>query len=297
MEPIAEALGVDQAMLRRLVMSVALIAGLLILRWLVLRWLHAQLDDPEDQYRATKLTNATLTVIGLISLIFIWVDAFGSLATFLGLVSAGIAVALGDLLKNMAAWAYIMTRRPFGVGDRVEVQGTRGDVADIRLFRFTLMEIGKWVDGDQPNGRLVHVPNGIVFTDQLANYTEGFEQIWDEVKVTFTFESDVAVAEQILYDVMDRTVPEIDEVYDEIKEMSQEYRLDVPSLDDQVLVRVDDSGVTLFGRYVVDTSNRREISTNLWRELARAVNDEPRVAFAYPTMRTYFESPIEITNR
>lgn len=85
-----------------------LIVALLLLRSTILRRLRAQLDDAESQYRATKLTNAAITVTALISLLFIWIDAFGSLTTYLGLLSAGIAVALGDLLKNMAGWVYIL---------------------------------------------------------------------------------------------------------------------------------------------------------------------------------------------
>jgi small-conductance mechanosensitive channel len=73
----------------------------------------------------------------------------------------------------MAGWVYILSRRPFQVGDRIEVNQFKGDVVDIRLFRFSLMEIQGWVDAEQSTGRLVHVPNGVVFNREVANYTEG----------------------------------------------------------------------------------------------------------------------------
>jgi small-conductance mechanosensitive channel len=117
------------------------------------------------------------TVIALLAPAWIWIDAFNDLGTFLGLLSAGVAIALADVLKNMAGWMYIPSRRPFRVGDRIEIEGTRGDVVDIRLFCFSLMEIGNWVDAEQSTGRLVHVPNGSVFINQVANYTEGFQYI------------------------------------------------------------------------------------------------------------------------
>jgi small-conductance mechanosensitive channel len=297
MEWLAESLGIADRTVEQIVTSVILIIGLLLLRWVALRWLRAQLEEPESQYRATKLTNATITVVALISLLFIWVDAFASLTTFLGLLSAGIAIALGDLLKNMAGWVYIMTRKPFQVGDRIEVMDLHGDVADVRLFRFTVMEIGNWVEGDQITGRLVHVPNGVIFTDTLANYTEGFDQIWEEISYTVTFESDWKRGEEVLKDAIAASVPEAKEAASEgIWETARDYRITIGALEASVFLRVDDHGVTLIGRYLVNARQRRVVKSALWRAILESVDNEPTVAFAYPTLRTYFEAPIEVVN-
>ena len=297
MEWLAEALGIADRTVEQAVFSVILIVALLLLRWTILRWLRAQLDDAESQYRATKLTNAAITVTALISLLFIWVDAFGSLTTYLGLLSAGIAVALGDLLKNMAGWVYIMTRKPFQVGDRIEVKGLHGDVADVRLFRFTVMEVGNWVEGDQITGRLAHVPNGVIFTDTVANYTEGFEYIWDEISFTVTFESSWERGEELLRQAMRSTVPEAKEAASEgIWRTAREYRITIGELEPEVFIRVDDHGVTLIGRYLVGARQRRVVKSALWRSILDVVGGEPAVSFAYPTTRAYFDSPIEVAN-
>lgn len=297
MEWLADTLGIANRTVEQAVISFVVVAGLITLRWAILRWLRPQLEDVESQYRATKLTNAAITVTALISLLFIWIDAFASLTTFLGLLSAGIAIALGDLLKNMAGWAYIMTRKPFQVGDRIEVRGRHGDVADVRLFRFTLMEIGNWVEGDQITGRLVHVPNGVIFTDDLANYTEGFDYIWEEIGFTVTFESSWERGEELLRQAIRTAVPEAKEEASEgIWQTARDYRLTIGELDSDVFIRVDDHGVTLIGRYLVNVRQRRMVKSTLWRSILDAVGGEPAVSFAYPTTRTYFDSPIEVTN-
>src|SRR6266446_8071652 len=77
----------------------------------------------------------------------------------------------------------IFWRRPFDVGDRVEIAKHKGDVIDVHLFQFTLNEIGGWVDADQSTGRIVHIPNQQVFTEALANYDKGFKYVWNEVPV------------------------------------------------------------------------------------------------------------------
>ena len=104
-------------------------------------------------------------------------------------------------MRSFAGWMFILWRQPFGLGDRIQIGEARGDVIDIRLFRFSLMEIGNWVHADQSTGRVVHIPNGRVFTETLANYSKGFQYIWEEIPVLVTFESDWEKAKQILSDI------------------------------------------------------------------------------------------------
>ena len=76
------------------------------------------------------------------------------MSTFLGLLSAGVAIALKDPLVNLAGWGFIVWRKPFGIGDRIQLGDSRGDVIDQRIFMFTLMEIGNWVDAERSTGRV-----------------------------------------------------------------------------------------------------------------------------------------------
>src|SRR3989441_12617332 len=110
---------------------------------------------------------------------------------------SGLAIALKDPVTNLAGWIFIVWRRPFEVSDRVEIGGHKGDVIDIRLLQFTLNEIGNWVNADQSSGRIIHIPNGKVFTEPVANYDKGFKYIWNEVPVLVTFESDWRQAKAI----------------------------------------------------------------------------------------------------
>lgn len=134
----------------------------------------------------------------MIVIIELWSGSFVSFSTYLGLLSAGLAIALKDLVINIAAWGFILTRRPFEVGDRIEIGQISGDVIDQRIFQFTLMEIGNWVKGDQSTGRIIHIPNQQVFTMPLANYNKGFQYIWNELNIVVTFESNWEKAKKLL---------------------------------------------------------------------------------------------------
>ncbi len=295
MEQIAAFLGTEAPLLKKLLGSIIVVVGLFLVRTAIFRRIRKQTEDHDSQYRARKVTTYAMTITAVITLALIWIDAFTSVGTYLGLVSAGIAIALSDLLKNMAGWGYILVRRPFRVGDRIEIQDLRGDVIDIRLFRFTVMEVGKWVDADQSTGRLVHVPNGLLFTNQVANYTEGFAQIWDEIPILISFESDHERAEALIRQVLVEKAPDLEaDARAKVRETARVYHIKIGALTPTVYLSVRDSGVLLTARYLVDVRKRRGVQSDIWRAILEAFHNEPTISLAYPTVRTYLEGPIHV---
>lgn len=292
---IAENLGVSADTQEKVFASAIAIAVLLIGRWLTLRAIHQRFEEAWVGYRARKVATYVVTVVMLLVLAWIWIDAFTDLPTFLGLVSAGVAIALSDVLKNIAGWIYVLSRRPFRVGDRIEIDGTKGDVVDIRLFRFSVMEVGNWVDADQSTGRLIHVPNGVLFTNQVANYTEGFEYIWHEIPVLITFESDRHVARSIMEEALRRHAPDVERsAGSRIRETARNYHIKIGKLTPIVYMTVKDSGVMLTCRLLVGARNQRDVAEAIWDAILTGFASTPDVELAYPTVRTYLEGSIPI---
>lgn len=289
MQWITDNLGIDENTQGKILASVVVVVVVLVIRRLVLRYLVSRLEDSDATdsfYRARKIVTYTSTFILILVLTFIWIAAFDNLATFLGLASAGIAIGLSDLLKNMAGWAYILARSPFKVGDRIEVEGTIGDVVDIRLFRFSLMEVGNWVDAEQSTGRLMHVPNGLLFTNKVANYTEGFSHIWEDLAVLITFESDYAHAEAIIRGILTEKTPNVEATAGQrIRETARRYHIRIGTLSPTVYLSVRDSGILLTARYLVEARSRRGVSQEVWRAVLDAFKVEPNIDLAYPTVR------------
>jgi small-conductance mechanosensitive channel len=278
-----------------LIESVGVIVGLIVLRWLLLRAMHRYITETDDWYRARRIATYVATIVAVITLAFIWFDAFSELPTYLGLVSAGIAIALADLLKNMAGWLYIVVRRPLWLGDRVEIDGTRGDVVDVRLFRFTLMEIGEWVHADQSTGRLVHVPNGVLFTKPMANYTEGFEHIWDEIPIMVTFESNWEKAKAIILEEIEAISVDVSAKASEgMRKTARDYQIKIGKLTPIVYLSVEASGVVLTGRFLVSARKRRGVEEHVWEGTLRRFRDAEDIDLAYPTVRTFYRDPIDV---
>jgi small-conductance mechanosensitive channel len=133
--------GLQIALLRTLAVIVVLIA----LRLLAVMLLYRRVRTDRGRYRTRQITTYVSTTIALLLIGRIWFAGIGDITTYLGLLSAGVAIALRDPLVSMAGWLHILWRRPFDVGDRIAVGEHAGDVIDLRLFRFSVLEIGNWV--------------------------------------------------------------------------------------------------------------------------------------------------------
>jgi small-conductance mechanosensitive channel len=277
---------IDEQLRTQLVASVILLVVLIALWVAVVHGIARRIDDSAIWYQARKAASYTAAVITVVGLLWIWVGALRQLGTFFGLLSAGVAIALSDLLKNVAGWLYILVRRPYRVDDRIEIDGVRGDVIDIRMFRTTLLEIGNWVDADQSTGRIVHIPNGKVLSTDVFNATEGFGYLWHELPVKITFESDWRLAEQLFLDILNNIGGHTtEEAAIRIRRTARSYKIRYTHLTPTVYLSVRDSGVLLTGRVLVDTRRRRSMEQQIWRALLEAFEDEAGIELAYPTTR------------
>ncbi len=274
---------------QKLLWTLAVVALLLVIRGLARRLLRRQLDDASRRYRWHKNIDYLLLAVGIVWVGTIWLSGFGSLLTYLGLLSAGLAIALKDPLVNLVAWVFLITQRPFVVGDRIEVGDVRGDVVDIRFFAFTLMEIGQWVDAEQSTGRLVHVPNATIFTNSVANYTMGFQFIWHELPVLVTFESDWRKAKQILTTIINEHTEQVTPLArEQMQRTAERYMIAVGTLTPKVYTRVVDDGVLLTCRYLTRVRKRRGSEEAIWEAILDAFAQADDIDFAYPTRRLYF---------
>ncbi|NOZ62397.1 MAG: mechanosensitive ion channel family protein [Calditrichaeota bacterium] len=285
--------GVTQLFQERLLESLLIIGVLVLIRFLTLNFVYREIEDTRKRYRWRKSVTYVLTLIGLFIVGRIWFQGFQSIATFFGIFAAGIAIALQDLLVNIAGWLFIMWRKPFDVGDRIEVNEHAGDVIDRRLFMFTIMEIGNWVGAEQSTGRVVHLPNGWVFKYSLANYSRGFSYIWNEIPVLLTFESDWKKAKKILLDIANEHAESLSQSAEKrIKAAAKRYMIFYSKLTPIVWTSVKDSGVLLTIRYLCDPRKRRSSEHAIWEtilEVFAKIND---IDFAYSTIRI-FNNPQE----
>ncbi|MCL1821891.1 MAG: mechanosensitive ion channel family protein, partial [Prolixibacteraceae bacterium] len=153
-----ELFGISSGTQEKIFYSILILLFLSLLRVIILRIVWKNTENINTRYFWRRLVSYVVPVTAIILIGTVWMDAFYHLGAFLGLVSAGVAIALKDLLANIAGWLFIMLRKPFGIGDRIQIGENRGDVIDLRLYQFSILEIGNWVDADQSTGRVIHIP-------------------------------------------------------------------------------------------------------------------------------------------
>jgi small-conductance mechanosensitive channel len=282
-------LNVGPDLLGKLIATLVVVVALILLRLIVLAVVNRRTGDSIALYRWRKAVAYTSMALGVLLVGRIWLSSTGSLATYLGLLSAALVIALQDPISNIVGWGFLLWRRPFEVGDRIEIGEFAGDVIDLRIFQFTLMEIRNWVDADQSTGRVLHLPNKKVFSDPIANYSKGFAYIWDEMQVMVTFESDWRRAKEILLVIVERHAAHLSDIARErVKEAAQRYLIFYENLTPIVYTSVADSGVVLTLRYLVDPRQRRASEQAIWEETLEAFAAEAGIEFAYPTQRIYY---------
>ncbi len=278
---------------RRLIYSLATVLALWGLRYLVYLLIRGRVREERRLYHFRRWTAYLTTLAGVFLVGRLWFRGLDRLATYLGLASAGLAIALHDTVANLAGFIFIVARTPFSVGDRIEIGDVAGDVVDGRLFEFSVIEVGNWVEADQSTGRIVHVPNSKVLREPLANYETGFAYVWHEIPVVVTFESNWRKAKEILQQIAQEKTEHLSEGAEEqIRRAAMRYLIYFQHLSPTVYTTVRENGVLLTMRYIVKPRERRNSEARVWESILDAFAERADVDLAYPTTR-FFERPRE----
>jgi small-conductance mechanosensitive channel len=263
---------------RKLILSAAVLLASIALGRLLILLVVARLPDESPLvYTARRVTNYLVTLLAALLIFGIWVQRAGDFSVALGILAAGLAFALQEVIGSIAGWVTIVTGQPFTIGDRIETGGIRGDVVDIGLLRTKLMEIGNWLGGDHNTGRIVTVSNAFIFKEPLFNYSRHLHYIWDEVTLPATYESDWQRATRIMIDAAQQH-PLFQELLPKAQEQRRrtrrEFAIKITPLEPRVFVRLTDNWIELGLVYPVDTDSRRtfrsEISQRILTEFAAA---------------------------
>jgi small-conductance mechanosensitive channel len=285
---LAAFLNLSEMVAEHLVYTLGALVVFVALRLITSMIIRRNVQDEKRSYNLRKTFTYVYSGLFLFSLGSIWLNGMDSIGTFLGLTSAGLAIALHDTIANLAGFFFIEARKPFRVGERVEINGVQGDVIDVRLFQFSIVEVGNWVDADQSTGRIIHVPNSHVLKYPTANSHVGFEYIWNEIPVLITFESDWRRAKELMLAIAGEQAESLSTgAQNQIRRAARKYLIVAGKLTPIVYTSVKDSGVMLTIRYLVNPRMRRGTEQKIWEEILTAFQAEPQIDLAYPTIR-YF---------
>ena len=273
-----------------------LLLGIILVLGVSEIWRKATFRYVRESRRRHQMLLIRRLVTGLllaIVLIMGFVSEFGSLATFTGFLTAGIAVALQTIILSIAAYFFLLGRHGIRVGDRISVSGVTGDVIDVGLVRMSLMELGGSGSDVHPTGRVVVVSNSALFSGAMFKQIPGASYVWHELAVTLQNGSDYAMAESKMLEA-------VNSIYSQYREslvQQQQVLEDLAAISSavpspQASLQLVDKGLDLIVRYPVVLHRETEIDNQMAKKVVEVIDGDPalKAAVGTPTIRPAFKA-------
>lgn len=243
----------------------------LLIAW-VRRLLKKRLPDNALRYKSQK----SIEIIGYFLVVLITITYFtGNIKDFglaIGLLTAGITITLQELILSIAGSFYIFFVRVYKPGDRIEINGIKGDVIDIDSIYTTMMEIGQWVSSDNYSGRIVKLSNAFVFKGPVYNYSQDFPFVWDEFNLPIRYGSNIELAKEIVISVAQEKLSEyVTESISKWKGVVDKYYIEDAQVNPSLAITMTDNWVQFNLRYIVDYKKRRYTKHILNEEIGKRI--------------------------
>ena len=256
----------------KLVTTLAIVLIAVVVGALAGRLAARRVTDRYHKYYARKVVHYVIAAPALVAIGIVWRPFAGQLGLVLGLLTAGLAFAMQEVIGALAGWFNIVSGSIYKVGDRVEVGGVRGDVIDITPLRTKVMEIGSetgeatWVRGRVYTGRIVAISNKATFTEPVFNYSASFEFLWEEVAIPVAYRDDWRKAAQIMREEAVR-VSTAAEAARAIDDMVHHYPVARTEIEPRVFVSATDNYVEISARLVVPVRTSRRMKDDFTRRV------------------------------
>jgi small-conductance mechanosensitive channel len=240
----------------------------------------------EELFLARRLGRYAVALLVAVVAAFYLIEDLTLLATTLGLVSAAVVISLQDMCAAFFGWFAIMLGRKFTIGDRLEIDGVRGDVLDIQILRTTLVEVNNWLGVDQPTGRVLFIPNNFIFKTKVFNFSHGHPYIWGKIEVTVTYGTPTASAMSLFSKVLEEeTREEFTAARNAAAVMERRYGVEDADYRPKIYTRIADSGVLFSLIYVSHYRSSSSTRNRINRRLIAELETHKHIQLAYNTLQ------------
>jgi small-conductance mechanosensitive channel len=261
------------------------------------RAIFRYVKEPRRRYQYLLIRRITFWFALIVTVAFSLAAEIGSLATFAGLITAGLAVALQGVLLAIVGYFFLIGKYGIRVGDRVQIAGVTGDIIEIGLIRLHMMEVSAPEAGTKPTGRIVAFSNAVVFQPGASFFKQipGTNYAWREVTLTLAPETDYRTAEKRLRGAVESVFASYKErIEEQHREMQNSLSVAVSMPKPQSHLRVTQSGLEVVLRYPIELDNSAEIDDQVTRELLKAIEQSPKlrlVGSGTPNIQPLPEAP------
>jgi small-conductance mechanosensitive channel len=253
-----------------LLLDVLIVIGISIVLLLLDGWLQHLLDSPKLDRRQVEtlrsITRVSLRIIAVVIVLLIVTGVPSQFATTIGIVGAGLTVALKDFIVAFFGWLVLMGRNGIRLGDWVEINGVSGEVTELGMFHTVLLETGNWSDSGHPTGRRVTFTNSFAIEGHYFNFSTSGQWLWDELQLIVPMGRDpYPIVEAITKQVVEATA-------DSARQAEQEWQRAVPGQRSKVFsgtpginVKPIAGGVEIAVRYITRANDRYSVRAKLYQ--------------------------------
>ena len=267
-------------LLLRLGVLALMIALVFILGEVWRRASYRYVHDSRRRYQFLLMRRIVIWMSVVIIVVLAFATELGSVVTFAGLITAGIAVAMQNVITSIVGYFFLIGKYGIRVGDRVSISAVTGEVIEIGLVRIHVMELGGPADS-QPTGRIVAFSNSIVFQPAAGIFKQipGTNFIWHELKLTLGSETNFQEAKERLAKTVDSVLAHYRESIDSQRRLVEQNLSTVSAgeLQPKVRLHYTASGIEVTIRYPVEIEKAAEVDDHLMRELMAAIEKEPKL--------------------
>ncbi len=264
----------------RLTASAVFIIGILVARAVILHYAHKSgrfRTSPRDLKRRASYLTSFVLILGLFVL---WLPSLGNILALFSIVATAFVIVNKELFLNFSGWIYIIFRRPLEIGNRISIGDYSGDVIDIRIMEFSMIEVAPKEEGGQSSGRIIRIPNSFLFVHPLINSSKEFAFIWNELKICLSPDSDWEKALLIV----EKTAEIHQELFldnnENILHSEKKYDIRYKNLRPRVYIEAKKEFIQITLRHLSHPRQAREISDTLWRDILTGFKKSKNIRLA-----------------
>jgi hypothetical protein len=250
--------------------NITTVIVILLLLVFVDQWLEHLLGrlklDRRQVETLRSVARVGLQIVGILVILLMLIGMPTQLGTMLGIVGAGLTVALKDFIVAFIGWLVLMGKNGMRLGDWVEINGVSGEVIELGMFHTVLLETGNWTDAGHPTGRRVTFTNSFAISGHYFNFSTSGQWLWDEVLVLVPYERDPnPIAETLYQDVMTATTESSKQAEQEWKNNASSRRGVQVTATPGLSIRPAVGGIEVAVRYVTRASERFNVRARLYK--------------------------------
>lgn len=269
--------------MKQVISTLVLMVAFFVFRWAIIptirRW-NAPSGEEKRRW-IIQIKNVSLIILAA-GLFGIWATELRAFAISLVAVAAALAIATKEIIQCFMGGFWIASVRPFEIGDRIEINGFRGEVISHNFLSTSLLEIGPANNVHQLSGRQVVIPNSLFLTFPVQNQSLQQEYVLQAIRLVVNPGEDWRKLEHDLLEVANRECSSfLEPARISMARIGQREGLDLPRVEPRVTFQYDAYGLlnaTLRFPTPLDRVSRTEqaimraiISTRLAPEMNRPI--------------------------